>query len=93
MTTFNKGSRPLAGLIGFSPTEDTSMYLKIILLLPVLFGMGGCLRNDTERGIAGAAGGAVISGATGGSPVTGAVVGGAAGYFCRDLNVPGCQND
>ena len=24
--------------------------------------------------------------------VTGAVVGGAAGYFCRDLNVPGCEN-
>ena len=48
-------------------------------------------RRVTE--IAGAAGGAVISGATGGSPVTGAVIGGAAGYFCRDLNVPGCRNE
>ncbi len=65
------------------------MYVKAIILLPVLFGLGGCLGNDTERGLAGAAGGAVISGATGGSPVTG----GAAGYFCRDLNVPGCRNE
>ncbi|SFF13165.1 hypothetical protein SAMN04488523_12012 [Sulfitobacter brevis] len=69
------------------------MYVKAIILLPVLFGLGGCLGNDTERGLAGAAGGAVISGATGGSPVTGAVIGGAAGYFCRDLNVPGCRNE
>lgn len=69
------------------------MYMKAILLLPVLFSVSGCLANDTERGLAGAAGGAVISGATGGSPVTGAVIGGAAGYFCRDLNVPGCRNE
>ena len=93
MTKFNKDSRCLVGLIGSFLTKDTSMYLKIILLLPVLFSMGGCLRNDTERGIAGAAGGAVISGAIGGSPAAGALVGGAAGYFCRDLNVPGCQNN
>lgn len=68
------------------------MNLRPILLITVLFGLTGCLGNDTERGIAGAAGGAVISGATGGSALTGAVVGGAAGYFCRDLNVPGCRN-
>lgn len=68
------------------------MYTKPILLLAVLVGLSGCLANNTERGIAGAAGGAVISGVTGGSAVTGAVVGGAAGYFCNDLNVPGCQN-
>jgi osmotically inducible lipoprotein OsmB len=52
-----------------------------------------CLANDTERGIAGAAGGAVIWGVTGGSPVTGAVIGGAAGYFCRYLIVLGCINN
>lgn len=69
------------------------MYVKSILFLPVLIGLSGCLANDTERGIAGATGGALISGVTGGSPVTGAVVGGAAGYFCQDLNVPGCQNE
>ncbi len=69
------------------------MHLKFILLLPVLFALGGCLQNDSQRGLAGAAGGAVIASATGGSPVAGAVIGGAAGFFCRDLNVPGCRNN
>ena len=64
---------------------------------PVLFAalalsLSGCLENNTQRGLAGAAGGAVISSAVGGSPVAGAVIGGAAGYFCQDLNVPGCTN-
>ncbi len=68
------------------------MLFKSLLLLPVVFGLAGCLENDTQRGVVGAVGGAAIAGATGGSPVTGAVVGGAAGYFCRDLNVPGCVN-
>ncbi|PJF08867.1 hypothetical protein [Pseudorhodobacter sp. MZDSW-24AT] len=69
------------------------MPTKSFLLLSALsLGLSGCLASDTERGLAGAAGGAVISGATGGSPLSGAVVGGAAGYFCRDLNVPGCRN-
>lgn len=63
-----------------------------LLTLALAFALAGCLENDAQRGLAGAAGGAVISGATGGSPVIGAVVGGAAGYFCRDLNVPGCRN-
>ena len=65
----------------------------LLLLTTFVFGLSGCLENDTQRGLAGAAGGAGIGGATGGSPVTGAVIGGAAGYFCKDLNVPGCQNN
>jgi osmotically inducible lipoprotein OsmB len=69
------------------------MPIRSFLLLTLLStSLAGCLANDAERGLAGAAGGAVIAGATGGSPVTGAVVGGAAGYFCRDLRVPGCIN-
>jgi osmotically inducible lipoprotein OsmB len=68
------------------------MSLKSFLLFSAAFGLAGCLENNAQRSVAGAAGGAVISGATGGSPLTGAVVGGAAGYFCNDLNVPGCQN-
>lgn len=72
------------------------MTRKLFALAPVVlatFGLTGCLANDTERGLVGAAGGAVIADATGGSPLTGAVIGGAAGYFCRDLNVPGCVNN
>lgn len=65
---------------------------SLLALTAAVLALSGCMENDAQRGLAGAAGGAVISGATGGSPVTGAVVGGAAGYFCRDLNVPGCRN-
>lgn len=73
--------------------SEPAMPMRSFLLSCALFlGLSGCLANDTDRGVVGAAGGAVISGATGGSPLTGAVVGGAAGYFCRDLNVPGCRN-
>jgi hypothetical protein len=64
---------------------------RLLAILAAL-ALTGCMENDTQRGLTGAAGGAVISSATGGSPITGAVVGGAAGYFCRDLNVPGCRN-
>lgn len=63
-----------------------------LILTAVVTSLSGCLANDTQRGLAGAAGGAVVADAFGGSAVTGAVVGGAAGYFCRDLNVPGCKN-
>ncbi len=63
-----------------------------ILLIPVVIALSGCLQNNAQRGAAGALGGAVIADVTGGSALTGAVVGGAAGYFCNDLNVPGCRN-
>jgi osmotically inducible lipoprotein OsmB len=55
------------------------------------FALSGCLETDAERGLAGAAGGAVVGNALGVNPVTGAVIGGAAGYFCDELNVPGCR--
>lgn len=63
-----------------------------ILFLANATGLSGSRAHDTERRLVSAAGGAVIAGATGGSTVTEAVVGGAAGCFCRDLNVPGCRN-
>ncbi len=63
------------------------MKLKPIAFLFATFALSACLQTDTERGLAGAAGGAVIADVTGGSPVTGAIVGGAAGVFCDDLGV------
>jgi len=57
-----------------------------------ILALSGCLENDTQRAVAGAAGGALVADAIGGNAVTGAVVGGAAGYFCDELNVPGCKN-
>jgi osmotically inducible lipoprotein OsmB len=64
-----------------------------LVVLPLVFGLSGCLENNTQRGVAGAAGGAAISSLTGNSPVTGAIIGGAAGFLCKDLNVPGCVNN
>jgi hypothetical protein len=61
--------------------------IALTLLTAATLALSGCLTTDTERGLAGAAGGAVIADATGGSAVTGAVIGGAAGVFCDDLGV------
>lgn len=61
--------------------------VKLLGLVAFTLALSGCLDTDTERGLAGAAGGAVIADATGGNALTGAVVGGAAGVFCDDLGV------
>lgn len=50
-----------------------------------VLGLSACLDNDLERGLAGAAAGAVVADAMGGDPVTGAVVGGAAGALCDEV--------
>jgi osmotically inducible lipoprotein OsmB len=63
------------------------MKMKTIALLGAALALSACLDTDAERGLAGAAGGAVLSDVTGGSAVTGAIVGGAAGVFCDDLGV------
>ncbi len=63
----------------------------IIAALPLFLGLSACAETDAERGIYGAAGGAVVADAVGIDPLTGAVLGGATGYFCRDLNVLGCR--
>jgi len=66
--------------------------IKWLMAAALLSSLAGCLQNDAQRGVAGAVGGAVIADAVGGDAVTGALIGGAAGVFCRDLNVPGCIN-
>lgn len=68
--------------------------LKFAVAFVLAASLAGCeyLDNDAERGLAGAATGAVVAGALGGSALTGAVVGGAAGVFCDDLNIQGCIN-
>lgn len=61
--------------------------VKLVALLACTVALSGCLDTDAERGVAGAAGGAVVADAFGGNALTGAVVGGAAGVFCDDLKV------
>ncbi len=61
--------------------------IKSIVALAAIGLLAGCLENDAERGVVGAAGGAVVADALGGSALTGAVVGGAAGVFCDDAGI------
>jgi hypothetical protein len=76
------------GRIGTATLEgDVMKTVKLFGLLACAVALSGCLNTDTERGLAGAAGGAVIADVTGGNAVTGAVIGGAAGVFCDDLGV------
>ena len=58
---------------------------RLILAATAIASLSACLDNDLERGLAGAAAGAVIADATGGDAVTGAVVGGAAGALCDEV--------
>jgi hypothetical protein len=61
--------------------------LKYGAVLALVVPLAGCLENDTERALAGAAAGAVIADATDNSVVTGAVIGAGAGAFCDDLGL------
>ena len=57
--------------------------------LIALMGTVAACDTDAERGLAGAAGGAVVAKAIDGDVLTGALIGGAAGVFCDDVGV--CQ--
>ena len=61
--------------------------LKTIVAISFVGALAGCLENDAERGVAGAAAGAVIADATGNSAVTGAIIGAGAGVFCDDAGI------
>jgi hypothetical protein len=79
---------PRAGRIAAATLEGYAMKTVTLLgLMACSMALSGCLTTDTERGLAGAAGGAVIADATGGNALTGAVIGGAAGVFCDDVGV------
>ncbi|PVA06555.1 hypothetical protein [Thalassorhabdomicrobium marinisediminis] len=58
--------------------------------LTLVAGLLAACDNDLERGVAGAAAGAVIADATGNDVATGAGVGALAGVFCDDAGV--CRN-
>ncbi|MGB3177344.1 MAG: hypothetical protein WBH14_07250 [Albidovulum sp.] len=62
-------------------------FTQSLIALALVSSLAGCLDNDAERGLAGAAGGAVIADATGGSALTGALIGGAGGVFCDDVGL------
>lgn len=61
------------------------LHIRLILAAAAIASLSACLDNDLERGLAGAAAGAVVADATGINPVTGALVGGAAGALCDNV--------
>ncbi|RVT86995.1 hypothetical protein DXV76_02595 [Rhodobacteraceae bacterium CCMM004] len=60
--------------------KNTPLTLTAVALV-----LSACGTNDLERGVSGAAIGAVAAQATGNNAATGAAVGGAAGVFCDDV--------
>ena len=58
---------------------------RLLLAGLAVLSLSACLDNDLERGLAGAAAGAVVADSLGGDPVTGALVGGAAGALCDEV--------
>jgi hypothetical protein len=64
--------------------------ISMVTGLVALTALAACFDSDTERGLVGAASGAVIASTTGGNALAGALIGGAAGVVCDDLGV--CKN-
>lgn len=62
-------------------------FSKIILAVALTGSLAGCLQTDSERGVAGAAAGALIADATDNNVIAGAAIGGLAGAFCDDAGV------
>ncbi len=59
--------------------------LRLIVAATAVVSLSACLDNDLERGLAGAAAGAVVAEAVGVDPLTGAIAGGAAGALCDEI--------
>ena len=53
--------------------------------------LAACGTTDLERGVTGAAIGAVVADVTGNSPVVGAAVGGSVGVICDDVTPDLCR--
>lgn len=66
------------------------MHIKFLGLVAAL-GLVACGQTDLERGLSGAAAGAITAEVLGESPVTGAAIGGAAGVLCDDAGLRACN--
>jgi len=58
---------------------------RLLLVAAAVVSLSACLDSDLERGVAGAAAGAVVAEVVGVDPITGAIVGGAAGALCDEV--------
>lgn len=58
---------------------------RLLIAATAVVSLSACLDSDLERGLAGAAAGAVVADAVGVDPLTGAIAGGAAGALCDEV--------
>ena len=58
---------------------------RLLLAAAAVVSLSACLDSDLERGVAGAAAGAVVADVVGADPITGAIVSGAAGALCDEV--------
>lgn len=58
----------------------------LVFAVTAIFALSGCLNNDLERGLVGAAAGALAADAVGVDPVIGATAGGAVGAICDNYS-------
>ncbi|MEZ5771729.1 hypothetical protein LX70_00997 [Defluviimonas denitrificans] len=62
-------------------------YIKYLAAVALVGTLAGCLQTDTERGLAGAAAGALVADATDNNVLAGAAIGGLGGVLCDDAGV------
>lgn len=62
-------------------------HLRLLLAATAVVSLSACLESDLERGLAGAAAGAITADAIGGDRAAGALAGGAAGLLCDDAGI------
>lgn len=65
--------------------------VKLCAIGVVALALSACGNNDMQRGVTGAAAGALTAEVLGYDPLTGAALGGAAGALCDDAGVRGCR--
>lgn len=70
-----------------SKGQENMLKKTWIIAAAASFTLAGCLETELERGLTGAAVGAVAANATGVDPAAGALAGGAAGLLCDDAGI------
>ncbi len=66
-------------------------FTKLALAGALVSSLAGCLQNDGQRALAGAAAGVVVADVLDTNLITGAAIGGLGGAVCDDLNVALCN--
>ncbi|MHC0053869.1 hypothetical protein [Actibacterium sp. D379-3] len=61
--------------------------LKLIVVPALFLALAGCLEDDSERALAGAAAGAVVADVLDENVIAGAAIGAAGGALCDDAGI------